>query len=148
MRRARRRAWRSMMLRKRRWVSRSVDAGDQGFGVAAERAQRRANFVGQVGDEIRAHGLVGLELGDVVKHQHPGRRRAGVGAHGRGVRREIVRRGALNLKLGADHPVVRRRAHRARDELLQARVAAELDERAAAVVGVAVKREHAAAPRR
>ena len=94
----------------------------------------------QIGNEIGAQCLVRLELRDVVKHEHP--RRAARGADLRGARADVERRGILDHDFRA-HDAVVRRAHRAPDEFLQARVAAQLDERPRAIVGVGSQREDA-----
>ena len=41
----------------------------QGFDIAAQRRQRRADLMAGIGDEIRPHPLYPLRLGEVAKHQ-------------------------------------------------------------------------------
>ena len=51
-----------------------VNPVQQRFGIAAQGAQRGADLVGQIGDKVGTQAFVGLELGDIVKQQHPGGR--------------------------------------------------------------------------
>ena len=43
----------------------------QGLRIAIKRGERRAQFVGQVRDEVGAHGLIRFELGNVVEDKYP-----------------------------------------------------------------------------
>ena len=75
-----------------------------------------------------------------MKDEDP--RRAARGANLRGTGADVKRRGILNHDLRAHHFVVGR-SHRAPGKLLQARVAAQLDERPRAIVGVSAQGEDA-----
>src|SRR5208337_2459892 len=68
-----------------------VDPLNQRFGVAVQRAQRRAQLVREIRDKVRAQRLVRLELRDVVKDEYP--RRAARGANLRGAGADVQRRG-------------------------------------------------------
>ena len=129
-----------MMPRKRAEVSLIVHPSDQRFGVAVERAQRGAQLMREIGNEVGAQRLVRLELRDVVEDEHP--RGAARGANLRGAGADMQRRRILDHELRAHHATVRG-LHRAPRELLQPRVAAKLDERPIAIVGFRSQSEDA-----
>ena len=57
---------------------------EQRLDVAANRGERRAQFVRDVADEVAAHLVGALQVGDVVQDQHDAARPSGRGPEWRG----------------------------------------------------------------
>ena len=62
--------WRSMISRNSPRLLRRDRRVQQRLDVAADRRQRRAQFVRDVGDEVAAHLIGAAQVGDVAQHQH------------------------------------------------------------------------------
>ena len=81
-----------MMMARNRWRSSASDVAlRQRLDVAADRGQRRAQLVRDVGDEVAADLIGAPQVGDVVQHEHGAVRAVGAAGAARAM---IVRDGS------------------------------------------------------